>query len=234
MYKFKQLTITIPPTTGPGYVFASLAENTSFCYDAVLYVLSEDRQSYVCIGPAPELSVPVNLRILGTVNNKPVTAIEESAFDRCTSIESVVIPDSVITIKYHAFYECNALENLTIGNNVTTIGDSAFFNCASVKDLYIPNKVTTIESYAFSGMTRVQSVRIPDSVTYIGPGAFFWDYKLTSVYIPDSVTYVGENAFQNCSDSIQIYCEAKAQPNGWSSYWSNGVTAGNIHWGTAM
>ena len=45
------------------------------------------------------------------------------AFNDCTSLKSVTIPDSVTTIGRSAFYNCSSLESLIIGSGVTTIGD---------------------------------------------------------------------------------------------------------------
>ena len=65
-----------------------------------------------------------------------VTSIAESAFDYCTELESIVIPDSVESIGYKAFYRCSALTNITIGKGVTYIDDNAFDSCKRLNDVY--------------------------------------------------------------------------------------------------
>ncbi len=49
-----------------------------------------------------------------------------SAFDDCTSLTSVTIPNSVTSIGDYAFNGCFSLTNVTIPNSVTSIGDGAF------------------------------------------------------------------------------------------------------------
>lgn len=80
---------------------------------------------------------------------KPDTiCIADSAFQACTSLNRVVIPDSV-----------------------TNIGKWAF--CGSVvKDIIIPNSVTVIDRAAFLSCDKLESITIPDSVERIEYAAF--------------------------------------------------------------
>ena len=57
-----------------------------------------------------------------------VTTIGASAFEDCSALTSVTIPNSVTEIGYHAFYNCSSLTSVTIPNSVTEIGDNAFTN----------------------------------------------------------------------------------------------------------
>ena len=45
------------------------------------------------------------------------------------SIKRIIIGDGVTTIGKSAFDDCSALTSVTIPNSVTTIGDGAFFFC---------------------------------------------------------------------------------------------------------
>ena len=134
-----------------------------------------------------------------------VTSIGSYAFS-CSSLTSVTIPDSVTSIEFCAFSGCRSLSSVTIGNNVTSIGSEAFSGCTSLESVTIGNNVTSIGMEAFSNCSSLTSVTIPDSVTSIGECAFSGCSSLASVTIPDSVTVVGWYFFQNCSslESVTI------------------------------
>ncbi|MBR2265149.1 MAG: leucine-rich repeat domain-containing protein, partial [Paludibacteraceae bacterium] len=77
-----------------------------------------------------------------------VTSIGTSAFDACTGLTSVTIPNSVTSIGSWAFYDCSSLTSVIIGNSVTSIGGSAFSGCSGLTSVTIPNSVTSIGSSA--------------------------------------------------------------------------------------
>ncbi len=88
---------------------------------------------------------------------------------------------SVTSIGDYAFNNCTGLTSITIPNGVTSIGYSAFYNCTGLTSITIPDSVTSIGRFAFSACTKLTSVTIPDSVTSIGDYAFYGCTKLTSV-----------------------------------------------------
>ena len=65
-----------------------------------------------------------------------VTTIGSSAFNSCSSLTSVTIPDSVTTIEEFAFRSCSNLTSVTIPDSVTTIGYYAFIYCSSLISVY--------------------------------------------------------------------------------------------------
>ena len=130
---------------------------------------------------------------------KDNTTIGKRAFYQCSSLTSVVIPDSVTSIGYYAFYNCKNLTSVTIPDSVTTIGNDAFNSCSGLTSVTIPSSVTTICEYAFCGCTGLTSLTIPSGVTSIGEQVFYSCIKLISVVIPDSVTSIGGYAFYECT-----------------------------------
>ena len=87
-----------------------------------------------------------------------VTSIGGSAFDYCTSLTSITIPDSVTSIGDEAFEYCYSLTSVTIGNSVTSIGAFAFYYCSSLTSITIPDSVTSIGTDAFSGCSSLSDV----------------------------------------------------------------------------
>ena len=151
---------------------------------------------------AGDLVIPENVTYNGT--SYSVTSIGSFAFNGCSGLTSVVIPNSVTSIGSFAFSSCSSLTSFEIGNSVTSIGDSAFVYCSSLTSVVIPNSVTSIGEYAFNGCNGLTSFVIPNSVTSIGDGAFDDCSALTSVEIGNSVTSIGNYAFDGCSSLTSV------------------------------
>lgn len=96
---------------------------------------------------------------------------------------SVIPTDgSVIYIGEGAFDGCTDLNSITIPDTVTYIGSAAFAGCTSLTSITFPNSVTKIDEYAFFNCTNLTCVTIPDSVTYIGRSAFYGCTALKEIY----------------------------------------------------
>ena len=133
-----------------------------------------------------------------------VTCIGNYAFEACSGLTSVIIPNSITWIDGRAFYGCSCLTTVTIPNSVTSIGNNAFYNCSGLTSVTISNSVSSIEYNTFYGCSGLTSVTIPNSVTSIGEGAFYNCSGLTSVTIPNSVTSISGYAFYNCSGLTSV------------------------------
>ena len=127
-----------------------------------------------------------------------VTLIGGSAFSGCISLTTVTVPNSVTEIDGWAFYNCTGLTSVIIGNSVTSIGKHTFYNCTGLISVTIPNSVTKIGDNAFENCTSLISVTFPNSITSIGSEAFYGCRSLTSVTVPNSVTSIGSSAFYGC------------------------------------
>ena len=142
-----------------------------------------------------------------------VKSIGASAFDGCSGLASVTIPNSVTSIETSAFYGCSGLTSVTIGNSVTSIGISAFSYCTGLTSVTIGNSVTSIRASAFDGCSGLTSVTIPNSVTSIESYAFSGCSGLTSITISNSVENIWYEAFANCSKLHDVYCHAENVPS---------------------
>ena len=73
-----------------------------------------------------------------------VTSIGDFAFQWCSGLTSVVIPNSVSSISGNAFLGCSGLTSVVIPNSVTKIGINVFDKCSGLTSVEIPNSVTSI------------------------------------------------------------------------------------------
>ena len=122
-----------------------------------------------------------------------VTEIGESAFQGCSSLTSINIPESVTKIGGWTFEDCSSLTSITIPESVTEIGWGSFKNCSSLTSITIPESVTKIGGYTFENCSSLTSITIPESVTEIGEGAFMGCSSLRNITTTKSVRKIERN-----------------------------------------
>ena len=98
--------------------------------ECVYYELSSDG-TYAIVTGYDEMETD-NIVISDTYENVPVTTIQASAFEYCSSLEQVVLPNSITTIGENAFNGCKRLMAVYLSKNVTTIEANAFKGCTDL------------------------------------------------------------------------------------------------------
>ena len=106
------------------------------------------------------------LKIIKLPNNKKFTRITEHSFWRCTSLESIEIPDSVVNIDDGAFYQCSQLKKIVLSKNLVKIGEAAFSECVSLQDIQLPSSLKYC-GYAFNDCSSLTGLTFPSSCTTI-------------------------------------------------------------------
>lgn len=141
-----------------------------------------------------------------------VTSIGNCAFDGCTKLTSITIPNSVTSIGGSAFQNCKNLTGITLPNSVTSIGHSAFDGCSTLTNVTLPESLTHIELSLFKNCSSLTNVTIPEGVTSIKSSAFEGCSSLTDITLPSSVTYIDRHAFYDCTSLANFYCYAEVPP----------------------
>ena len=129
------------------------------------------------------------------------------AFDECSTLTSITIPNSVTEIGTYSFDGCSSLTSITIPKNVTKIAGS-FGNNSSLSSIVVEegnsvydsrdNCNAIIETKTNTLFVGCKNTIIPNSVTIIGTSSFARCNSLTNITIPNGVTQIGLLAFINC------------------------------------
>lgn len=143
-----------------------------------------------------------------------MTVMPDNIFERCTSlnevtlpaslveirsdafcgsaIRNIVLPKSVKSIWQFAFKDCSYLESIDLGN-IKYIGQGVFQNCTSLNKIVFPDSLEEIEgNYMFSGCTNLTEIVLPEkplsmAYTFLNESAYYDD----PANWEDGVLYVG-------------------------------------------
>ena len=131
-------------------------------------------------------------------DGKKVTGFDDGAFENCTNITEVILPDTIGYIGDSLFIGCKSLKKVTFLGQANYISYRMFYGCSSLEEISIPNGAELIGNEAFYGCTALKTVSIPDSIYKIGDRAFKECKSLKEIRISDGVTKIGEGSFENC------------------------------------
>ena len=120
-------------------------------------------------GSPVDIAIPATVNIDGT--DYPVTAIGDGAFMECQSLESVELPEGVVSIGELAFDACFALSDVELPTGLAYIGTAAFMEC-NLTGIDIPEGVKAISKVAFCLCEALESVTLPSTLEVIDQGAF--------------------------------------------------------------
>ena len=168
------------------------------------------------------------------IGGKKITQIANDAFNDCTELTSVTIPDSVTYINFEAFYNCTSLKSVTIPASVTYIGDYAFGYYENNNDQFDePAKVDGFKInyvkntwghwYAtkngFSDEACLVTNELDDGTLEIDRYA----EKSTTCVIPNEIngkkiTEIGADAFSDCTELISVTIPNSVTKIGWSAF----------------
>ncbi|MDY0339905.1 MAG: leucine-rich repeat protein [Coriobacteriia bacterium] len=201
----------------------SVAQETSYTVEVGPPDTSAMTQSGTVMAVAPAIPIDTQaVTIPETVYydgiTYEVTRIGASAFNGCTELSSVTLPDTIVTISdrplniaatdwedgqtwkrvgySYAFYGCTALTSIDIPASVVSIGNGAFENCTALWDVDFAegSKLDSTGYAAFRTCTSLESIVLPDSLTYIGEMTFDVCPNLKDVTLP--AAYVGSEWYR--------------------------------------
>ena len=124
--------------------------------------------------------------------------IGEKAFCGCSALQQIMLPPTVTALGASAFKECVRLASVALPAGVTALGDSVFYGCTGLKTAVLSDRVKAIPKDAFRGCTGLMRVTVPASAETVGESAFSGCISLASVTVLNGVKTIGNYAFNEC------------------------------------
>ena len=79
------------------------------------------------------------LRKVEFINTSNITCITNEAFQRCTSLTTINLPDGLTSIGDYVFFGCGLLTTINLPNSLTSIEREIFRDCSSLENVTIEN-----------------------------------------------------------------------------------------------
>ncbi len=212
---------------GTGSLFSTHTDE-----NGVFYCLKDDGTAVAVLfaGDAREIVIPERVSLAGVAYE--VCAVGDGAFEGCSALESVLLPDTVRRIGAFAFFGCSSLKRVEASGVVET-GMSAFDSTPFLESMgdfavigdvllryfgndgvvRIPTGIGFI-SDAFAYCGGVETVIFSEGVSAVGNGAFAFAGDLKRVLLSSSVKSIGDMAFFGCSSLSEISMTASLEAVG--------------------
>lgn len=155
----------------------------------------------------------IHLEIPSMIDGYPVTGIGNNAFYNNDNLQSVTIPDSVISIDKEAFAYCSNLQNITLPSTIEIIYYGAFRDCTNLENVYYQgtaddwmkiifdridsNPMYYAENEYFNG-ELVTNIVLSENIIELNSNAFCNCKSLKSIIIKNRTVYIGSGAFEGC------------------------------------
>ena len=203
--------------------FAGCTKIRSF-YDGCVYVKANGNPYYI-------LDSAIDQNIKSTSAHKDTKIISFAAFEQCTSLENIILP-----------------EGLKI------IGDRAFMFASALKEIKIPDSTTKIGAYAFACCTSLAKADMGMGIELIGASAFMNCQSLNTIIFngkakftmngkPFEYTVGVEIVYYKCSrkeaapydllaelPGAKHYYYSETEPQDKGNYWHYGENSEILIW----
>lgn len=160
-------------------------------------------------------------------NNTSITTFEElryftglrgipdAAFEGCTNLNTIIIPENVQQIGINAFHLCPELSQIFVVEDNTTFDSRD--NCNAIIETatstlvvgccqsIIPQSVTALGSHAFEDCADLTDVELPEELVTIGDYCFSGCTGIEDIVLPATLASIGEKAFAGCVNLGTIF-----------------------------
>lgn len=141
-----------------------------------------------------------------------VVGIGPYAFNKALQIETITLPETILSIGTGAFNWCVNLKSVNIPSLVNNIPSSCFTYCRELEKMHLPKGIEYIGAAAFSDCKKLTEINIPGKCNEIGAEAFTWCRALTKLTIEDSENTLHLSYSQNLGVDYEIGAEWYIEP----------------------
>ena len=157
----------------------------------ITYELSQDKETL--LKWLDTTTTTLNLTTHPTL--KHITTIGKEAF-KGTPIVSITLPNTIEKIEEKAFEGCTSLTTVALpqNSNFRTIALSTFEGCKRLSHIEIPNSVKEIEKFAFAD-ANLTEIKFPSELFEIKEQAFAGNANLKQITLPKTISHISTGAF---------------------------------------
>lgn len=140
-----------------------------------------------------------NAVLPSSIKGKKVTQFSTYTFMENSTIESVVIPNTVTSFQYEPFKGCSALKSITVneGSPIKELPSGVFRKLDALEEIAVHADIEMIGADAFSTCETLYSVQIGGKIKEIGDHAFYSCGSLKALEMDLSeLEYIGNRAFR--------------------------------------
>lgn len=207
------------------------------CYDGDNYVAEVTNNGEWSASYSWNLVIPSSIVVDGV--NYPVTGIGNDAFQQCTLLHTISIPESVSSIGFSMFglfSDCVNLSSITVAENnpFYCSVDGVLYDkykerlyCFPAKKttttFTVPSEVRSIEEGAFAHCENLVFVSLPSTLSSLGAGAFMGCTNLIHVNIPEKVDRIYDCLFEFCKSLKAVIIPNGVHTIGVSAFYGSGL-----------
>ena len=131
--------------------------------------------------------------------------ILDNAFYHHTKIDSITLPEGLISVGKHAL-SMTGVEELYLPDSVTSFGRGALSHCYRLLRLHLPVGLTVLSEGLLEGCGALEQITLPPQLCRIENRALSGCAALTSITLPETVEFIGQAVFWGCDRLERILC----------------------------
>ena len=105
--------------------------------------------------------IPVSVKVIGT-----------SAFEGCSGITSILLPNSLTTLDKDFFKCCLKIEKLNIPSSIITFNNNWFNNCLSLKTVILSDQIHHYDNFIFKYCFLLEDITINSEWKFVNDRLF--------------------------------------------------------------